>query len=400
MDERRRPGNGAYASSPVVTDPIPPAPVSPAAIGATAPRGGRSERRGMSAPIWEMAVLVVLLIGLVAYLLTYLGVVASAVGMVLALIPLTVVLLAVRAADRWEPEPASLVVFALAWGAIAAVAIALGVDIALDALAPAPPDDAARDAFSSVVQAPLVEEFAKGLGVFLVFVFGRRAFDGPVDGVVYGALVGAGFAFTENILYFATSLIEGGLSETAFTFVLRGILSPFAHVMFTAVTGYAIGRAARAGATVRAAAGAGLVGMLCASALHALWNGSALFADFFHLYITLQVPLFIAFVLGFIALRREEARLTRQRLGEYAQAGWFTPAEVDLLATGSGRRRATAWARTLPGDRSRQMKTFIAEATSLAAARQRASTGRDPGAVADERARLGRTVAARAALFA
>ncbi|GEB94595.1 PrsW family intramembrane metalloprotease [Microbacterium lacticum] len=213
-------------------------------------------------------------------------------------------------------------------------------------------------------------------------------------------LVGAGFTFTENILYFATSLIEGGLSETAFTFVLRGILSPFAHVMFTAVTGHAIGRAARAGATVRAAAGAGLVGMLCAAALHALWNGSALFADFFHLYITLQVPLFIAFVLGFIALRREEARLTRQRLGEYAQAGWFTPAEVDLLATGSGRRRATAWARTLPGDRSRQMKTFIAEATSLAAARQRASTGRDPGAVADERARLGRTVAAPAALFA
>ena len=175
--------------------------------------------------------------------------------MVLALIPLTIVLLAVRAADRWEPEPASLVVFALAWGAIAAVAIALGVDIALDALAPAPPDDAARDAFSSVVQAPLVEEFAKGLGVFLVFVFGRRAFDGPVDGVVYGALVGAGFAFTENILYFATSLIEGGLSETAFTFVLRGILSPFAHVMFTAVTGYAIGRAARAVADERARLG-------------------------------------------------------------------------------------------------------------------------------------------------
>ncbi|MBF9335877.1 PrsW family intramembrane metalloprotease [Microbacterium lacticum] len=143
--------------------------------------------------------------------------------MVLALIPLTVVLLAVRAADRWEPEPASLVVFALAWGA--------------------------------VVQAPLVEEFAKGLGVFVVFVFGRRAFDGPVDGVVCGALVGAGFAFTENILYFATSLIEGGLSETAFTFVLRGILSPFAHVMFTAVTGYAIGRAARAVADERARLG-------------------------------------------------------------------------------------------------------------------------------------------------
>jgi hypothetical protein len=76
--------------------------------------------------------------------------------------------------------------------------------------------------------------------------------------------------------------------------------------------------------------------MLCGAALHALWNGSALFADFFHLYVTLQVPLFVAFVLGIVALRREEARLTRARLSEYAAAGWFTPAEVDLLATPAG----------------------------------------------------------------
>ena len=45
------------------------------------------------------------------------------------------------------------------------------------------------------------------------------------------------------------------------------------------------------------------------------------------------------FILGIIALRREEARLTRTRLGDYAAAGWFTAQEVDMLATGSGRRR-------------------------------------------------------------
>lgn len=377
-----------------VPDPIAPAPAAPRALAVPAP-----PRRGRTAPIWLFAVLLVLLIALVAYVLTFLGVVASAVGMVLALIPLTIVLLAVRVADRWEPEPASLVVFAIAWGAIAAVAIALGVDIVLSIVAPAAADDAARDAFSSVVQAPLVEEFAKGLGVFLVFAFARRAFDGPVDGVVYGALVGAGFAFTENILYFATSLIDGGVSETAFTFVLRGILSPFAHVMFTALTGYALGRAARAGVGTARGAVSGLVGMLGAAALHALWNGSALFADFFHLYLTLQVPLFIAFILGFIALRREEARLTRERLGEYAAAGWFTPAEVELLSTAAGRRRAVAWARTLPGDRSRAMREFIAEATALAAARQRVRTGRDRQAAQEERIYLARATSARAALL-
>ena len=279
--------------------PVPAAPVAVAPVALPTP-----PRRGRTAPIWLFALLVVLLVALVAYILTFLGAAASVVGVVLALIPFAGVLFAVRLADRWEPEPTSLVVFAAAWGAIGAVAIALGVDIALSLLVPAP-DPQLADALSSIVQAPLVEEFAKGLGVFLVFVFGRRAFDGPVDGVVYGALVGAGFAFTENILYFATSLIEGGPADTAFTFFVRGILSPFAHVMFTAVTGYTIGRAARAGAGARGAAGAGLLGMLVAALLHAFWNGSAVFADFFHVYLTLQVPLFVAFVLGFVALRRE-----------------------------------------------------------------------------------------------
>jgi len=349
--------------------------------------------------VWVFAVLGVLLIALTAYILTFLGVAASVIGMILALIPLTGVLLAVRLADRWEPEPASLVVFAIAWGAVAAVAIALGVDIVLSLTIP---DDGSvgREAFSSVVQAPLVEEFAKGLGVFLVFAFARRAFDGPVDGVVYGALVGAGFAFTENILYFADSLIEGGVVQTSFTFVLRGILSPFAHVMFTAVTGYLLGRAARAGASTGRALGPWVLGMLGAAVLHGLWNGSAMFADFFALYVTLQVPLFIGFIAGMTLLRREEARLTRERLSEYAAAGWFTPIEVDMLATGQGRRRAMAWARTLPGGRVPIMKAFISEATALAAARQRALTGRDPQAVEDERVYLTRATAARSALLA
>ena len=376
----------------VPSQPVAPAPVSPPVLPMPA-------RAGRSVPVWAYAVLAVLLVALAAYILTFLGVVAPVVGMVLALLPLTGVLLAVRIADRWEPEPTGLVVFALAWGAVAAVVIALAVDIGLGFLVP---DDgsAARAAFSSVIQAPLVEEFAKGLGVFIVFAAARRTFDGPVDGVVYGALVGAGFAFTENILYFSTSLIEGGVAETTFTFFLRGILSPFAHVMFTAVTGYVLGRVARRGTPTRAAVGPWSGGILGAAVLHALWNGSAMFADFFALYATLQVPLFAGFVGGFIALRREEARLTRERLGEYAAAGWFSPMEVDMLATPAGRRRALQWAAGLPGDRRRIMRGFIAEATSLAAARQRALTGRDPAAAADEQVFLTRAVAARAALLA
>jgi RsiW-degrading membrane proteinase PrsW (M82 family) len=309
------------------------------------------------------------------------------------------VLFAVRLVDRWEPEPRGLLVLAVAWGAVAAVGIALGVDL-LITLAIGVDASPLREAFSVVVQAPIVEEVAKGIGVFLIFATARRAFDGPVDGIVYGALVGAGFAFTENIQYFALAFIEGGAAETSATFFVRGILSPFAHVMFTSVTGFALGLAARRGVSAGQAVGPWLLGLAGAIGLHALWNGSALFGDFFVLYLTLQIPLFAGFILGVIALRREESRLTRRRLGEYAAAGWFTPQEVDMLATSAGRRTAMAWARTLRGDRTPLMKGFIADATALAATRQRALTGRDPHAASEERELLSRTAATRSAMFA
>ncbi len=355
--------------------------------------------KGRRAVPWLVAVLVVALLGLVAYFLEAIGPGASIVGMIVALVPLAVVLLAVRFVDRWEPEPRSLVLLAVCWGAIAAVAIALAVDL-LVTRAFGPADTPLREGFQAVIQAPIVEELAKGLGVFLIFATARRAFDGPVDGIVYGALVAAGFAFTENIQYFAVSMIEGGASQLTTTFILRGLLSPFAHVMFTSVTGFAVGLAARRGARTRDAVGPWLLGVAGAATLHALWNASAQFFDFFALYVSLQIPLFVLFIVGVLLLRREERRLTRERLGEYAAAGWFTPQEVDMLATPHGRRAALAWAGTLRGDRTALMRGFIADATTLAAVRQRIVTGRDPGAVADQQTLLARTVATRHALFA
>ncbi|WP_396655345.1 PrsW family intramembrane metalloprotease [Microbacterium sp.] len=373
--------------SPVPLPPVspPPLPVAP--------------RRSGAGAVWAIGVLAVVLVGLVAYFLTFIGPGGSLLGMALALIPLAVVLAAVRLIDRWEPEPRVLVVLAFAWGAVASVAIALLVDLGLflvfrPALSPA------QEALSAIVQAPIVEELAKGLGLLLIFVVGRRTFDGPVDGVVYGALVGAGFAFTENIQYFALAMADGGVAQTTTTFFMRGILSPFAHAMFTAVTGFVLGLAARRGASTRGALGPWCAGLVGAVVLHAFWNGSAVLGDFFALYLTLQVPLFIGFILGIIALRREEARLTRTRLGEYAAAGWFTAQEVDMLATSAGRRAALAWAATLRGDRTATMRSFIRDATALAMTRQRALTGRDPQAARDERVHLERAMLARAALFA
>ena len=125
-------------------------------------------RKGRSAPIWIVGILVLLLVALVGYFLTFLGTAASVIGMVLAVIPFVGVLLAVRIVDRWEPEPRSLVVLAIAWGAIASVVISLAVDLVIT-LAIGNDGSLLREAFSSVVQAPVVEEVAKGLGLLLIF---------------------------------------------------------------------------------------------------------------------------------------------------------------------------------------------------------------------------------------
>ncbi|WZH36991.1 MAG: PrsW family intramembrane metalloprotease [Microbacterium enclense] len=363
----------------------------PVAVSATPPRV-----RGGGVALWIVAALLVPVLALlVLYFTRFLGPAASFIGLVLAVVPFVVVWFVVRYIDRWEPEPRRLLVFAAAWGAVAAVAIALGVDLVVSLVTGGLPD-----ALSAVVQAPIVEEIAKGLGILLLYAFARRFFDGPVDGIVYGALIGAGFALTENVQYFAISYLEGGPGEVATTFFLRAVLSPFAHVMFTSLTGFAFGLAARRSLRTRAALGYAIPGLIAAIVLHALWNGSATFFNFFEVYATLQVPLFMAFIVGILLLRREESRLTRARLGEYAAAGWFTPQEVDMLATAPGRRSALAWARTLPGNRGEVMRGFIVDATALAAARQRALSGRDPHAVATERQLLERTTAARAALLA
>lgn len=388
----QRPAYGSVLAQP--TSYSPPAPVAPAPAPGL-PALPVPSKRGRTVSVWLFGVLGFVLLALIGYFIWALGVAASGVGMVLALVPFAIVFFGVRIIDRWEPEPKLLILFAIAWGAIAAVGLTLLVDIALTLAV-----GMRTEAFSSVIQAPVVEEIAKGIGILIIFVIGKRAFDGPVDGIVYGALVGAGFAFTENIQYFAISLIEGGEGQLTATFVMRGLLSPFAHAMFTALTGFAMGLAARRGASTGGVLGVGALGLLGAILLHGFWNGSAMFADFFVLYVTLQIPLFIGFIIAIVALRKEEARLTRERLGEYAAAGWFTPEEVTMLATPAGRKTGLTWAASLRGDRRGLMKQFIQDAAALAAVRQRAITGRDPMAADDERALLIRARATRAALLA
>ena len=392
------------AAPPEHQHPVPP---GQAAGYGPLPVWSAPERRGRDKGFAATVLLIILSAAVLAwvgmFLLSRLGPPAFIACGILALVPLGICVLGIWWVDRWEPEPRSTLVFSFLWGAGVSVGIALlvGPYFTLALLEVVPYGSA--DLLAMVVQAPVVEEIAKGLGVLVLLRVRRRIFDGPVDGIVFAAAVAAGFAFTENILYFGSALLTAGpgmVYELGFTFILRGLLSPFAHVLFTACTGLALGLAARRAGNAWIVP-AFILGLVPAILGHMLWNGgpALLFGDFFLFYFLLQVPFFALAVAGVWLLRRSEQRLTLRRLQEYAAAGWFTDAEVRMLATGAGRHRAMAWARAHHA--AAPMKELIRRSTRLALTRQQITAGRDVAANQEyERVLLGEVADIRSAMLA
>lgn len=80
----------------------------------------------------------------------------------------------------------------------------------------------------------LSEEGSK-LFMLRYFAFPSRAFDEPLDGIIYGVLVSMGFATVENIMY----VFQNGVG----TAITRAVLSVPAHASFGVMMGYYVGLA-------------------------------------------------------------------------------------------------------------------------------------------------------------
>jgi protease PrsW len=313
------------------------------------------------------------------------------VGLGLAVLPVPLLVAAFRWLDQVEPGPWKNMVFAFAWGACAAALIAIVANsFATQWIATATADPSHADTLGATVIAPVVEETAKAAAVLLIFLFRRRNFTGLVDGVVIAGVTATGFAFTENILYlgtaFGTDQLSGGsglASVTAATFFVRVIMSPFAHPLFTVLTGIGFGIAARAGQRqpVRRVL-VPVVGLLLAMGMHAVWNGSAAFGEygFFAVYAVFMVPMFGLLTWLSIWVRQRELRAVREELPVYAAAGWLTPPEPFVLGSMRARRAARDYASYHFGKGgARVVAEYEAYATSLAFLRRRGRLGRGGG---------------------
>jgi protease PrsW len=110
------------------------------------------------------------------------------------------------------------------------------------------------------------------------------------DGMVLGAAVGFGFAALESAGYaFAALFGSNGLSllNVIETEVLRGILTPFGHGLWTAILGGALFATASRSSHRRPRLRASLVGWyLLTTLLHALWDASSSIAFWLTLLLT------------------------------------------------------------------------------------------------------------------
>jgi RsiW-degrading membrane proteinase PrsW (M82 family) len=295
----------------------------------------------------------------------------------LAVAPVPLLLAGVLALDRLEPEPRANLLFAFAWGAGIAVLLA-GILNSLNLVYVSHElGDSAVDARSLVATfgAPPVEETLKGLVLLGLLWFRRQELDGPTDGIIYSGMVGLGFAMSENVSYYLAALQENGTQVLAATLVLRAVLSPFAHPLFTSLIGIAVAYAAeRRGATGVVVIIAGWIG---AMALHGIWNGFASFGlgGLAIAYLILMILLVVELAVIFWD-RKRIVGLIQHYLPPYERNGLVNQADIFMLSSLRRRRHARAWAKAHGGRAgARAMSDYQLASTELGLLHARAARG-------------------------
>jgi len=313
---------------------------------------------------------------LIFVLISPVGWVLSWLLLVLYIVP---VVLVVRGLDLYEPEPPALMVAAFLWGAVIAIPFS-GFANSLWGIVVSQVGGAELAAYwSAALTAPFVEEAYKLLGVAVLYLIARAEFDDLMDGFVYGALVGLGFAVVEDVGYFMIHF-GGDVGGVLLGFLVRVVASGmYGHVLYTGLAGvglayFVIHRHDRSIGR-RLLALVGLLGL--AIGAHFLWNAPWLWPegeDLVGLFVATAVkglPFLIALaVLLRLARSREHEALIEALQTEVGREG-LLPVELEWLSAPGRRREAQRRVRGAAGPAAavllkRQQRTQIELAVASA----------------------------------
>ncbi|MDH5313862.1 MAG: PrsW family intramembrane metalloprotease [Actinomycetota bacterium] len=295
--------------------------------------------------------------------------------------------------DLYEREPLPLLGAAFIWGSVAATTLSAignaGWGLAIARIGG--PEFAAR--WTAALTAPFVEEILKGCGVVLIYLIARDEVDDVMDGFVYGAICGLGFAIVEDVFYFM-AVFGGRPSEVLQGFWLRVVASGlYGHVLYTGLVGMAVGVVVSHRATEPLRHRMWVAIGLCSLAVfaHLLWNSPLLAfypSEPWSLGDVLSVVLItggkglplLAFVAIAVALaRRRERRWLRGALvGEVGLDG-ISADELHLLESPTRRRAARRAMRRRAGTRAATLLHRLQrEQVNLAMVASRVGDAHDP----------------------
>lgn len=242
--------------------------------------------------------------------------------------------------DRYEKEPWWLLSAAFVWGALPAALLSLVSNTILSIPLYLLLDNASVELLSGGLIAPVVEEMAKGLILVAIFFFWRSELDSPLDGIIYGAMIGMGFAMVENVLYYQAAFMENGQAGWNFVVLMRGVLFGLGHALYTSMTGLGIA-IARLSTRWLVKLFAPLLGVGMAIFLHAfhnlaMYSGSpvgflaGLSFDWGGIILTIAI---------IIMALRQERRWMKQYLEEEVSLGTLSPAEYNIITSSIRRNR-------------------------------------------------------------
>lgn len=311
-------------------------------LGSAAPTAETSKTTrylGIGVTLFLIAFLTVIV---AAIMFLSVGLVPAVMASVVAFVPAVLYLLPLIWLDRYDPEPIWLLGLAFAWGALVAVIVSFIINTIFGVAVGIAVSPEAGQAVGAVMSAPIFEEASKGIGLLILLIFFRRYFDDVLDGIVYAGVIALGFATVENVLYYGRAISEAGMAGLVVLFVMRGIMSPFAHVTFTAMTGIGCG-IARESHSSAVKILMPILGYIGAVVLHAIWNGMAVFGGlqgFAVGYAILEFPFFVAFIIFSLIVMLRQNRILKEMLAIDVARG-LIPAEHARKATSAF--RSSGW---------------------------------------------------------
>lgn len=195
-------------------------------------------------------------------------------SVIAAILPTVFFVTVIYWVDHYEKEPTGLLAATFVWGAIPSIVAAL----LLNALFSLPPalllGPQAAELFGASIVAPVVEESLKGAALIWILLRRRHELDSLLDGIIYGAMVGLGFAMVENVFYYLNTYTQGGSQAWGANVFLRGIVFGLNHALFSSLAGLGVA-ASRLSKRRAVQATAPLLGWLAAVTVHLVHNLTA-----------------------------------------------------------------------------------------------------------------------------